>query len=85
MAIGVFLTDAVLAGHGWKAGLGSPRGGPSTRACARWSRVEERVVFIFSKRAGQRGQVRFMPGCLVLSLLLSIGLTVFVNVLIRLF
>jgi len=42
-------------------------------------------VFIFTKRAGQRGQVRFMPGCLVLSLLLSIGLTVFVNVLIRLF
>jgi hypothetical protein len=28
--------------------------------------------------------VRFMPGCLIWSLLLSIGLTVLINVLIRL-
>jgi len=29
--------------------------------------------------------VRFMPGCLVGSILLSIGLTILINVLIRLF
>ena len=40
------------------------------------------IVF---KRPGRRTQVRFMPGCLIWSLLLSIGLTVLVNVLIRLF
>jgi hypothetical protein len=38
-----------------------------------------------SKRPGRRTEVRFMPGCLVWSLLLSIGLTILVNVLIRLF
>lgn len=42
-------------------------------------------MFLFTKRSGQRAQVRFMPGCLVLSLLLSVGLTIVVNVLIRLF
>jgi len=42
-------------------------------------------MFLFSKRSGQRTQVRFMPGCFVASILLSIGLTVLVNVLIRLF
>jgi hypothetical protein len=36
------------------------------------------------KRPGRRAQVRFMPGCLIWSLLLSIGLTVLINVLIRL-
>jgi hypothetical protein len=36
------------------------------------------------KRPGHRAQVRFMPGCLIWSLLLSIGLTVLINVLIRL-
>ena len=36
------------------------------------------------KQPGKRAQVRFMPG-LVWSLLLSVGLTVLVNVLIRLF
>ena len=40
-------------------------------------------MFIF-KRSGQRTQVRFMPGCLIWSLLLSIALTVLINVLIRL-
>jgi hypothetical protein len=40
------------------------------------------IVF---KRPGRRTQFRFMPGCLIWSLLLSIALTVLVNVLIRLF
>jgi hypothetical protein len=39
------------------------------------------IVF---KRPGRRTQFRFMPGCLIWSLLLSIGLTILVNVLIRL-
>ena len=41
-------------------------------------------MFLFTKRPGRRAQVRFMPGCLVISLLLSIGLTILLNVLIRL-
>jgi hypothetical protein len=41
-------------------------------------------VFIF-KRPGRRTQVKFMPGCLVWSLALSIGLTILINVLIRAF
>lgn len=40
-------------------------------------------MFIFSKRSGERARVRFMPGCLVWSLLLSIALTLIVNLLIR--
>jgi hypothetical protein len=40
-------------------------------------------VFIFSKRGGQRAQVRFFPGCLVWSLILSIALTLIVNLVIR--
>ncbi|MEJ7789941.1 MAG: hypothetical protein WKF29_08680 [Thermoleophilaceae bacterium] len=39
----------------------------------------------FTKQPGRSTQVRFMPGCLVGSILLSVGLTVLVNVLIRLF
>jgi hypothetical protein len=42
------------------------------------------MVFM-SKRPGRRMEVRFMPGCLIWSLVLSIGLTILVNVLIRLF
>jgi hypothetical protein len=42
------------------------------------------MVVIF-KGPGRRARVRFLPGCLVWSLLLSIGLTILVNVLIRLF
>jgi hypothetical protein len=42
-------------------------------------------VFLFSKRPGQRANVRFTPGCLVLSLLLSLGLTILLNVILRLF
>jgi hypothetical protein len=41
-------------------------------------------MFVF-KQSGRRAQVRFMPGCLVWSLILSVGLTVLINVLIRLF
>ena len=40
-------------------------------------------MFLFTKRPGRRAQVRFMPGCLVTSLILSIALTVLVNVIIR--
>ena len=42
-------------------------------------------MFRFTKRPGERTQMRFMPGCLVGSIVLSIGLTVLLNVLIRLF
>ena len=41
-------------------------------------------MFIF-KRPGQRTQVRFFPGCLIWSLLISIGLTILINLLIRAF
>jgi hypothetical protein len=41
-------------------------------------------MFLFTKRPGRRAEARFMPGCLVMSLLLSIGLTILINVLIRL-
>jgi hypothetical protein len=40
------------------------------------------IVF---KRPGRRAQFRFMPGCLIWSILLSVVLTVLVNVLFRLF
>jgi len=40
-------------------------------------------VFLFTKRPGERTQVRFMPGCLVISLILSVALTILVNVIIR--
>jgi hypothetical protein len=42
------------------------------------------LLFI-SKRRGERTQVRFFPGCLVWSLIISIGLTVLLNLLIRAF
>ena len=42
-------------------------------------------MFLIWKRSGQRTQVRFMPGCLIWSIVLSIVLTIIVNVLIRLF
>jgi hypothetical protein len=41
-------------------------------------------MFVF-KQPGRRTQVRFMPGCLVWSLLLSVALTILVNVVLRLF
>lgn len=42
-------------------------------------------MLMFTKRPGRRGQVRFMPGCLVFSLVVSLVLTVVLNVLIRVF
>ena len=42
-------------------------------------------MFIISKRSGRRAQVRFFPGCLVWSLILSAGLTILVNLAIRAF
>lgn len=41
-------------------------------------------MFIF-KRPGERTQVRFMPGCLIWSLILSVGLTILLNLAIRAF
>ena len=35
-------------------------------------------------RSGGRTRVRFMPGCLIWSLVLSLALTILVNVIIRL-
>lgn len=40
-------------------------------------------MFLFTKRPGRRTEVRFMPGCLAISLILSIALTVLVNLVIR--
>ncbi|MEA2194137.1 MAG: hypothetical protein QOG42_571 [Solirubrobacteraceae bacterium] len=42
-------------------------------------------MFVFTKRPGRRANVRFMPGCLVFSLVASIVLTILLNVLIRAF
>ena len=42
-------------------------------------------MFIFSKRPGDRTRMSFRPGCLVWSLLLSIGLTILLNLAIRAF
>jgi hypothetical protein len=42
-------------------------------------------VWIFSKRPGRRTEVRFLPGCLLWSLILSVALTVLLNLLIRAF
>jgi hypothetical protein len=41
------------------------------------------MVVIF-KGPGDRTRVKFMPGCLIWSIVLSIGLTILLNVLIRL-
>ena len=41
-------------------------------------------MLLFTKRSGQPAQVHFMPGCLAASLLISIVLTVLINVVIRL-
>lgn len=42
-------------------------------------------MFLYTKRSGSPGRVRFMPGCLVFSLVASIVLTILLNLLIRLF
>ena len=41
-------------------------------------------MFVF-KQPGRRARVRFMPGCLIWSLVLSVTLTILLNLLIRLF
>jgi hypothetical protein len=43
------------------------------------------LAFFIRKRSGQPARMRFMPGCLIWSLILSIGLTVLLNLAIRLF
>ena len=43
------------------------------------------AMFVFWKRSGERTQVRFMPGCLLWSIVLSVALTILLNLLIRLF
>ena len=58
---------------------------PTTPSAATATPTTKTPLFLFSKRPGQRANVRFMPGCLVFSLLLSLGLTILLNVLIRLF
>jgi hypothetical protein len=42
-------------------------------------------VFLITKRSGRRTTVRFMPGCLVWSLVLSVILTILINLLLRAF
>jgi hypothetical protein len=42
-------------------------------------------MFLIFKRSGEPTQFRFMPGCLVWSIVLSVGLTILLNVLIRIF
>jgi hypothetical protein len=42
-------------------------------------------MFVIWKRPGERTRVRFMPGCLLWSIALSIALTILVNLLIGLF
>ena len=42
-------------------------------------------MFLSTKRPGRRTEVRFMPGCLVFSLVASVVLTLVLNLLIRLF
>jgi hypothetical protein len=42
-------------------------------------------MLLFSKRPGRRTEVRFLPGCLLWSIVLSVALTILLNVLIRSF
>jgi hypothetical protein len=42
-------------------------------------------MVVIWKRSGARTQVRFLPGCLLWSIVLSIALTILLNLLIRLF
>jgi hypothetical protein len=42
-------------------------------------------MFMIWRRSGERTQVRFMPGCLIWSILLSVALTILLNLLIRAF
>ena len=42
-------------------------------------------MFVFTKRPGRRATFRFLPGCLVFSLVASILLTVLLNLIVRAF
>ena len=42
-------------------------------------------MFVLWKRSGERTQVRFMPGCLIWSIVISVVATVLLNLLIRAF
>jgi hypothetical protein len=42
-------------------------------------------MFVIWKRSAERPQVRFLPGCLLWSIVLSVALTILLNLLIRLF
>jgi hypothetical protein len=42
-------------------------------------------MFVIWKGPGERTQVRVLPGCLLWSIVLSIALTILLNLLIRLF
>jgi hypothetical protein len=42
-------------------------------------------MFVIFKRSGERAQFRFYPGCLLWSLLISVVLTLLLNLLIRAF
>lgn len=42
-------------------------------------------MLLFTKRPGSRTQMRFMPGCLVFSLVASVVLTLLLNLIIRAF
>jgi hypothetical protein len=48
-------------------------------------RVGHAAMFLLWKRSGERTQVRFMPGCLLVSVAASVVLTVLINLVIRLF
>ena len=41
-------------------------------------------MLVIWKRLGERAQMRFLPGCLLWSIVLSIGLTILLNLLISL-
>ena len=74
-------------GRGGSAASPASRAGPGRGAEGRFRAAPSGHaggVFIF-KRGGERTQVRFMPGCLLWSIVLSIVLTILLNVLIRAF
>jgi hypothetical protein len=45
----------------------------------------DRLMFVIFKRSGERAQFRFYPGCLIWSVVISVVLTVLLNLLIRAF
>jgi hypothetical protein len=42
-------------------------------------------MLLISKRSGERTQFRFMPGCLIWSIVISVVATILLNLLIRAF